>query len=97
LYSFKEFIHSINNKGKLVASICRGALLVAKSGIAKGKNITGFYDPELYSDLAIRETVKELGGIWHDDKPVVIDGNLISSRHPDDAEAFTGAITNWLS
>lgn len=92
----RDFVNSINERGKLVASICRGALLVAKSGVAKGKNITGFYDPELYPDLAIRETVKELGGIWHDDLPVVIDDNLISSRHPNDADEFTEAITNWL-
>ena len=92
----REFVKVIDEKGKLVASICRGALLIAKSGVAKNREITGFYDPELYPDLAIRETVKELGGIWHDDLPVVIDDNLISSRHPDDTEAFTGAITNWL-
>lgn len=92
----KEFVRAIDKKGKLVACICRGALLVAKSGVAKDREITGFYDPELYPDLAIRETVKELGGIWYDDKPVVVDNNLISSRHPDDAEAFTEAITNWL-
>ena len=93
----REFVSAIDKEGKLVASICRGALLAAKSGVAEGRNITGFYDPDRFPDLAIEETVTELGGKWHNDKPVVIDDNLISSRHPDDAPAFTDAISKWFS
>jgi protease I len=37
------FLRKINDDEKLVASICRGSLLVAKSGIAKGRNLTGFH------------------------------------------------------
>ena len=77
-------------------SICRGSLLVAQSGVVKGRNITGFHDYEQFSDLAIAPIVKELGGKWHDDQPVIIDRNLISSRHPDNANAFTDAIADWL-
>ena len=91
-----EFVAQIDKQDKLVASICRGSLLVAKSGVAKGRDITGFHDSEQFPDLAIAPTVQELGGKWHDDKPVIIDRNLISSRHPDDANDFTNAIADWL-
>ena len=92
----REFVAQIDRQDKLIASICRGSLLVAKSGVVAGRDITGFHDSAQFPDLAIAPTVKELGGKWHDDKPVVIDRNLISSRHPDDANAFTDAIAQWL-
>ena len=38
-----SFLRQINDQKKLVASICRGSLLVAKSGIAKGRHLTGFH------------------------------------------------------
>ena len=91
-----KFVATMDKQGKLIASICRGTLLVAKSGIVKDRDITGFCDSEQFPELAIEPTVTELGGKWHDDKSVVIDDNLISSRHPDDANAFTDAIANWL-
>jgi AraC family transcriptional regulator len=39
----------------------------------------------------------QVTGIWSDDQPVVIDANLVSSRHPNDIEFFTGGIRQWLS
>lgn len=92
-----NFIKELNQRGKLVASICRGSLPVAVSGIAKQRPITGYYldDPE-HPDQAIQLTVEEYGGLWRDDKPVVVDDNLITSRHPDDAFDFVAAIQNWI-
>jgi protease I len=91
------FLRKINDDQKLVASICRGSLLVAKSGIARGRHLTGFHLAQEFPDLIIRPIVEENGGIWSDDKPVVIDANLISSRHPNDIEYFTEGIRQWLS
>src|SRR5215510_9038074 len=91
------FLRSINNDRKLVASICRGSLLVAKSGIAKGRHLTGFHLDKEFPDLVIRPIVEENGGIWSDDKPVVIDGNLVSSRHPSDNANFIEGIRRWLN
>ena len=91
------FLREINNDRKLVASICRGSLLVAKSGIAKGRHLTGFHLDKEFPDLVIRPIVEENGGIWSDDKPVVIDGNLVSSRHPNDIADFIEGIRRWLS
>ena len=91
------FLQKINADQKLVASICRGSLLVAKSGIAKGRHLTGFHLEKEFPDLVIRPIVEENGGIWSDDQPVVIDANLVSSRHPNDIEYFTRGIRQWLS
>lgn len=91
------FLRKINDHEKLVASICRGSLLVAKSGIAKDRNLTGFHQDKEFPDLVIKPIVEENGGIWSDDKPVVIDANLVSSRHPNDIEHFIAGIRQWLS
>jgi deglycase len=91
------FLRHVNDDRKLVASICRGSLLIAKSGIARGRHLTGFHLDSEFPDLVIRQIVVENGGIWSDDKPVVIDANLVSSRHPNDIEYFTDGIRQWLS
>jgi deglycase len=91
------FLRKINDDQKLIASICRGSLLVAKSGIIKGRHLTGFHLDKEFPDLVIRPIVEENGGIWSDDKPVVIDGNLVSSRHPNDIADFIEGIRRWLS
>ena len=92
-----RFIRKINDDRKLVASICRGSLLVAKSGIIKGRHLTGFHLHDEFPDLVIKPVVEENGGIWSDDKPVVVDANLVSSRHPNDIDHFIGGIRQWLS
>jgi protease I len=92
-----SFLRQINDQKKLVASICRGSLLVAKSGIAKGRHLTGFHLDKEFPDLVIRPIVEASGGIWSDNSPVVVDGNLVSSRHPNDIEHFLGGIRSWLS
>jgi protease I len=91
-----SFLKEINAGRSLIAPICRGTLLVAKSGIVKNRRITGFHLREQFPELVVQPTVEQFGGIWSDDQPVVIDGNLISSRHPDDMPHFAGAIRDWL-
>jgi protease I len=96
----KAFVRAIAESGKLVACICRGALLAANAGIVRNRRITGFTgDSELsaeqYQELAVQPVVVSCGGIWQD-RPVVIDENLISSRHPRDIKFFVAAICNYL-
>ena len=61
-------------------------------GGAKSPAILG----EQWPELVVRPTIEKFGGIWVGDQPVVVDGNLISSRHPDDVAHFIGAIRDWL-
>ena len=91
-----SFIRQIDGECKLVAPICRGTLLVASSGIVKNRAVTGFHLGEECPELVIRPVVEQFGGLWRDDQPVVVDKNLISSRHPDDVPQFTAAIREWL-
>jgi protease I len=96
----KAFVRAIAEAGKLVACICRGALLAANAGIVHNRRITGFTgDSELsaeqYRELAVEPVVKSCGGIW-EDRQVVIDRNFISSRHPRDIRFFSAAICNYV-
>lgn len=64
-----------------VASICHGPWTLADAGVLKGRHLTSFwYD-------GVPESVKEAGGIW-EDKEVVVDGNLVTSRYPMDLPFF---------
>jgi putative intracellular protease/amidase/glyoxylase-like metal-dependent hydrolase (beta-lactamase superfamily II) len=91
-----SFLRKVNSADKLIAPICRGTLLVATSGIVHGREITGFHLSSQYPELVVKPLVEQFGGTWREDKPVVVSGNLISSRHPDDIEFFSGAIRDWL-
>jgi putative intracellular protease/amidase len=73
-----------------------GTLLVASSGIVKNRPVTGFHLRDEYPELVVRPVVEQFGGVWREDQPVVVDDNLISSRHPDDMPHFTTAIREWL-
>lgn len=91
-----SFLREIDRAKQLLAPICRGTMLVATSGLARGREITGFHLSNQYPELAVKPVVEKYGGLWSEDKPVVISGNLISSRHPDDIAYFSKAIRDWL-
>ena len=66
---------------KPVASICHGPWLLASSDLVKGRHLTSYwYD-------GVPEDIKKAGGIY-EDKEVVVDGNLVTSRYPGDLPAF---------
>ncbi len=75
-------------KGKVVASICHGGSLLVSAGVAKGKRLTSF--------VAIRDDLVAAGADFVDEE-VVRDGNLITSRKPDDLPAFCREIIAALS
>lgn len=74
--------------GKPVAAICHGPQVLISAGVLRGKTLT------CWPSIAI--DVKNAGGLYVD-KPVVTDGNLITSRKPDDVPAFTEAIIRALA
>jgi protease I len=74
--------------GKPVAAICHGAQLLISANALRGRTLT------CWPSIAI--DVKNAGGLYVD-KPVVEDGNLITSRKPDDVPAFSEAIIRALS
>ena len=73
---------------KPVAAICHGPQLLISANALRGRTLTCW--------PAIAIDVKNAGGLYVD-KPVVEDGNLITSRKPDDVPAFSEAIVRALS
>ena len=71
-----------------MAVICHAPWVLINAGIAKGKTLTAYHS--LQTDL-------ENAGANFIDKTVQIDGNLITSRNPDDIENFVDAIDKALS
>ncbi|MBI4964132.1 MAG: type 1 glutamine amidotransferase [Desulfomonile tiedjei] len=71
------------NQGKVVAAICHAGWMLASAGILKGKKATSY--------VAIKDDMTNAGAIWEDSE-VVRDGNLITSRKPDDLPAFCRTI-----
>jgi len=73
--------------GKPVAAICHGPQLLISANTLRGRTLT------CWPSIAI--DVKNAGGLYVD-KPVVEDGNLITSRKPDDVPLFAEAIVRAL-
>ena len=73
----------IHDAGKPVAFICHAGWVPISAKIVRGRRVT--------SVSAIRDDLENAGGTW-EDAPVVVDGNLISSRTPADLPEFCGAI-----
>jgi protease I len=78
-----QFVKSFFDAGKPVAAICHGPWTVIEAGAARGRKITSW--PSLKTDL------RNAGAEWLDQE-VVTDGNLVSSRNPDDIPAFNRGI-----
>lgn len=81
LESAREIARAFFKKNKPVASICHGPWTLAAAGVVNGRHLTSFWHD------GVPEDVKAAGGIW-EDKEVVVDGNLITSRWPMDLPAF---------
>ncbi|MCQ4294391.1 type 1 glutamine amidotransferase [Pseudomonas stutzeri] len=84
----QELVRNAARANKTIAVICHGGWLLASAGLVKGKRMTSW--PSLTDDL------KNAGADWVDEE-VVVDGQLISSRKPDDIPAFSQALISALS
>jgi protease I len=93
----RAFVQEVDRRGMMVACICRGALLPVDAGIARGRRITGFNDAAAYPALVVGPHAIEAGAIWIDGEPVVRDGRLVSSPHPDFADVFGTEMVRVLS
>lgn len=82
------FISAFMNKKRPIAAICHGAQTLIETGALKGHRLTSW--PSIKQDLI------NAGALW-EDKEVVIDNKLITSRKPDDLVAFNDAIIREFS
>lgn len=74
-----RFIRTFFEKGKAIAAICHGPQLLIETGMISGRVLTSVKN--------ISTDLKNAGAKWLD-REVVVDGNLISSRTPEDLPAF---------
>lgn len=82
-----KFIQEADKAGITIAAICHGPQLLAEAGLLKGKVLTSYH--------GIAQEVIAAGGSYLD-KPVKVDGNLITSRAPEDEPFFIEEIINKL-
>jgi len=78
-----DIVTEFMEDGKIVAAICHAPWLLAEADVIDGRRLTSF--PSIRTDL-------ENAGADVVDEEVVVDGNLITSRKPDDIPAFNAAI-----
>ena len=80
-------VREFDMAGKPIAAICHAPWLLAEADIVKGKTVTSW--PSIRTDL-------KNAGAKLVDKEAAIDGNLITSRNPDDIPAFSKALIEML-
>lgn len=83
-----DFVRQMHDTGRIVAFICHAGWLPASADIVRGRRVTSF--------RSIRDDMRNAGADWVDEA-VVRDGNLISSRVPDDLPAFCRTLIEALS
>jgi protease I len=80
----REFVES----GRPVAAICHAPWVLAEADVLQGRRVTSW--PSLQTDL------RNAGAEWVDEE-VVVDGNLVTSRKPDDLPAFTEKLVELVA
>jgi protease I len=81
------FVRDFVNSGKPVAAVCHGPWTLVEAGVVSGRTMTSY--PSIRTDL-------KNAGAEVVDKEVAVDGNLITSRSPDDLPAFCAKLIDQL-
>ena len=82
-----QFVRHLHDDGKVVAAICHGGWLLVSADIVKGRKATCFF--------AIKDDLIAAGADYVDEE-VVVDGNIITSRKPEDLPAFVVEVIKGL-
>lgn len=82
-----SLVRDCHRAGKVVAAICHAGSVLVSAGIASGKTVTSYF--------SIRADLEAAGARWVD-REVQVDGNLVTSRKPDDLPAFLREILAGL-
>jgi len=78
-----KFVRDMHKQKKIVSAFCHGPWVLISAGIVKGKKIAGY--------IGIKDDINNSGAIYTD-QPAVIDGNIITARHPRDITDLMKAI-----
>ena len=82
-----ELVHEAGASGRPVAAICHGPWMLASAGLLEGRRATAFH--------SIHDDVVNAGAEWVD-AAAVVDGNVLTSRSPDDLPDFMKALLEML-
>lgn len=75
----KEITRYFFDNSKPVAAICHGPQILTSAGVLSGRRATCYFE--------VAKELKEIGALY-EDREVVVDGNLVTSREPKDLPAF---------
>ena len=82
-----DVIRNFNQKKKLIAAICSGTMMLISANIIKGKKVTGYY--------AWKQDIINAGGVF-EDKPCVVDENIITSPHYKYNGNWMNSVINYI-
>lgn len=83
-----EFIQAAQKANRLIAAVCHGPQVLINAGLVKDRMMTGVGD--------IRIDLANAGAEVIHDQPVVLDGNILTSRDPNDLAEFSKGIEEYL-
>lgn len=84
----QSFLKSVQQAGKPIASICHAPWELISAGLVQGRKLTSY--------KTIQDDIRNAGGEWVDQE-VVVDGNWVTSRQPDDIPAFNRETINLFA
>jgi protease I len=82
-----ELVKAFHDQGKTIAAVCHAPWVLVEAGILKGREATSYH--------SIKTDVINAGAHWKD-VPVVVDQAIITSRQPQDLEAFVAKIVEEI-
>jgi protease I len=84
----RRFVQEMNAGEKPIAAICHAPWLLVSAGLVKDRKLTSFF--------TLEDDIRNAGGNWVDEETVV-DGNLLTSRHPGDLPAFNARMLEMFA
>lgn len=82
-----EFVRAMHAQKKTVAAFCHGPWILISAGLMKGRRATGY--------VGIKDDITNAGAQYLDEA-VVVDGNIVTSRHPRDIGLFMRALLRHI-
>ncbi len=82
-----DLVKKIHLQKKIIGAICHGGWMLVEADIIKGKRVSGY--------ISIATDLRNAGAEYLD-KEVIVDGNIVTSRNPDDLPAFCRSILDLL-
>lgn len=84
----REFVRAFDDARKPIATLCHGPWVLASAGLLQGRTMTSW--------PGVRDDLVNAGAVWLDQE-LVRDGNLLTSRGPQDMQAFVPAILEFFA